>query len=411
MLDTMGSLFSSSMPSIYFILFYRFKDRRLKLFIETLFEECDVKSIEVRWGELARHNPFIHPLWSMAWWECYRTQDMQLRLMVVRNSAGELVGLAPFYLRTSPILGRELRFLGDGTICSEYLSILAEPGMESEVATAIADYLHQTGQSERSGTWDLIDLDCFQHGDQAISLLRDYLSERGHACHVDEVMGCWRVDFSEGWEAYLAKMSKSRRSKSRRLLKQVVGGEPYQVKWVQRQAEIEEFINNLARLHQARWEGRGELGCFADPRFGKFMRQVASRAIQNDMAHFLQLSYQGQPVSMQLGLRSASTIFSYLVGVDTTLNVDSPGTTMNAFLIHDGVSRGLTSLDFLRGDEPYKHNLRAERVSTERLHVFARYPLAHLRYRCWRTACEMKRLAKDWLKPKPKTALTIEQEA
>lgn len=347
----------------------------------------------------------------MAWWECYRTPDMQLRVTVVRNSAGDLVGLAPFYLRTSPILGRELRFLGDGIICSEYLSILTAPGMESEVATAIADYLHQTGQSERTGNWDLIDLDCFQHGDQAIGLLRDYLSERGHACHVDEVMGCWRIDFSEGWEAYLAKMSKSRRSKSRRLLKQVLAGEPYQVKWVQRQAEIEEFINNLTKLHQNRWEGRGERGCFADPRFGKFMRQVASRAFQNDMAHFLQLSYQGQPVAMQFGLRSSSTIFSYQVGVDTTLNVDSPGTAMNACLIHDGVSRGLTSLDFLRGDEPYKQSLRAERVSTERLHVFARYPLAQLRYCCWRTACEMKRLAKDLLKPKPKTAVTIEQEA
>ena len=383
----------------------------LSLFVETLSNEADVLSIQDRWSELACNDPFLHPMWCMSWWECYRTHEMQLRVMVVRNSHGDILGLAPFYLRVSPLMGRELRFLGDGIICSEYLSVLASPGTETEVTLAIAEALHQQGQSEKRGTWDMLDLDCYVSDDRCMGILKNYMQEHGHACHVDEVMGCWRIDFSEGWEAYLAKLSKSRRNKGRRLLKQVQGGGPYEIKWVEHHSQIEAFMNNLTNLHQSRWQGKGESGCFADPKFGKFLRQVAVQAIRCGRAHLMQLNYEGLPVAMQFGLRSDTTIFSYQVGVDTSSTAESPGVAMNMFLIHDGVQRGLTGIDFLRGDEPYKATLRAERIRTVRLHVFARYPLAHLRYRCWRTACEAKRLAKDWLKTPQKSNPAIEQEA
>lgn len=347
----------------------------------------------------------------MAWWECFRTTDMHLKVMVARNSDGHILGLAPLYLRTSPLMGRELRFIGDGHICSEYLSILAEPNAATEVTAAIAEVLHHEGQSEKKGTWDLIDLDCYGGDDRNINTLKNYLQERGHVCHVDETMGCWRIDFSEGWDGYLSKMSKSRRSKARRLLKQIQSGGNYEVQWIERYSDIEAFMNHLSALHQSRWQNKGEKGCFADPKFGKFLRQVAANALRYGRAHLLQLKYDGMPVALQFGLRSDSTIFSYQVGVDTRSNAESPGMAMNMLLIYDAVQRGMSQLDFLRGDEPYKQTLRAERIRTERLHVFARYPLAKLRYRCWRTACEAKRIAKDWLKTPQKSNPTIEQEA
>lgn len=383
----------------------------LNLFVETLTSESDLRLIEDRWGELACNDPFLHPMWCLAWWECFRTPEMKLRVMLARNSAGEIIGIAPFYLRTSALMGRELRFLGDGPICSEYLSLLAEPNAEAEVVAAIANALHLQGQSEKRGTWDMIDLDCFRSEDRNVTGLKAYMQEHGHACQVNEVMGCWRIDFSEGWEAYLSKMSKSRRSKGRRLLKQIQSGGRYEVKWIEHHADIESFMNHLTNLHQSRWENKGEKGCFADPKFGKFLRQVAGNALRCGRAHLLQLNYEGMPVAMQFGLRSDSTIYSYQVGVDTSSAAESPGMAMNMLLINDGAQRGLTTLDFLRGDEPYKQSLRAERIRTERLHIFARYPLAHLRYRCWRTACEAKRLAKDWLKTRQKSNPTIEQEA
>jgi CelD/BcsL family acetyltransferase involved in cellulose biosynthesis len=383
----------------------------LNLFVETLSNENDVRAIEDRWGDLANDKPFLHPQWCLAWWECFQTAGMQLRIMVARNSNGTIVGLAPLYLRTSPWLGRELRFLGDGHICSEYLSLLAEPGAEAEVVAAFADALHAHGQSERKGTWDLIDLDCYHSEDRNVNALKIQMQDKGHACHADDVMGCWRIDFSEGWDAYLGQLSKSRRNKGRRLLRQIRSGGSYEAKWIEHYAELESFMNHLTNLHQKRWRSKGHNGCFADPKFGKFLRQVASSALRSGRAHLLQLNYQGTPVAMQFGLRTGSTIFSYQVGVDTETTAESPGMAMNLLLIHNAIERGLTHLDFLRGDEPYKQSLRAQRVRTERLHVFARYPLAHLRYHCWRTACEAKRFAKDWLKTPQKLNSVVEQEA
>ena len=168
----------------------------LKLFTETLKSESDVRAIESQWGELACNSPFMHPMWCLPWWECFRTSGMQLRVMVVRDSEGQVQGLAPFYLQTSPLMGRELRFLGDGLICSEYLSVLSRPGCEMDVVAALAESLHQQGLDERHGSWDLLDLDCYDSGDPYMRALKDYLQQQGHACQVDEVMGCWRIDFS-----------------------------------------------------------------------------------------------------------------------------------------------------------------------------------------------------------------------
>jgi len=401
----------SVIPQVHVIIWARPLVPLLKIFVETLTTESDVRSIEAKWSDLARDEVFTHPLWCLTWWECFRTPEMQLRVMVARNSDGDILGLAPLYMHYSPLMGRELRFLGDGAICSEYLSILAEPTLAAEVVSAIAEKLHQQGRSEKNGTWDVLDLDCYRTGDSSMSALKQSMQQRNHACHIDEAMGCWRIDFSEGWDNYCAKLSKCRRTKARRLLRQIQGEGPYQVKWVQRHTDIEEFMNHLSQLHQSRWQSKGELGCFANPRFGKFLRQVADKALACDRAHLLQVNYENFPVAIQFGLRSQSTIFSYQVGVDTTSRAESPGMAMNMLLIHDGFQRGLKFLDFLRGEEPYKKSLRAEKIVTQRLHVFARYPLADLRYYCWRTACQAKRWAKDWLKTPQKSNSNIQQDA
>lgn len=383
----------------------------MKLYIETIANDMDLALVWPRWAELANDNPFVHPLWSISWWQCFRKVDMQLRVLVVRTGTGEIVGIAPLYLKQSILMGRELRFLGDGSCCSEYLTIVTEKGLESEVVRALAEWLHACGCSERDGAWDVMDLDCFADDDPKIRELTDYLGTGGHCRHVEPAMGCWRIDCSQGWDEYLSRLSKSRRSKIRRLLRQVNNSELYRIRKVKDLSQFEEFMNSLSQLHQNRWQQAGEDGCFADPRFGRFLRQVGAGAIATGMGNFFTLEYQGQTIAVQFALQTKQSIFSYQVGVDTTTQAESPGMAMNAYLIFDAIERGISMVDFLRGDEPYKQTLRAERIPTSRVHLFARHPLATFRFGYWRTACEFKRIAKRWLKPQAKIDSPIEQEA
>lgn len=383
----------------------------LKLFLETLSAEKDLESIVSRWAELADANPFLHPMWCIPWWQCFRTNDMRLNVILVRDESGAIVGLVPLYLRVSALMGRELRFLGDGSVCSEYLSILSTAEMREEVVKTLCDWLHQQGCSERRGAWDLLDLDCFSASDEAMQRVARTMSQNGHGTHIDKVMGCWQIDFSKGLEDYISRLSRHRRGKARRLLKQIDTSGNYEVKWCESPTEIEEFMTTTTQLHQSRWQRVGESGCFADPRFGRFLRMVAREAMSYGKSHFMQLHYQGMPLTAQFALRTGDTVYSYLVGVNSQTTADSPGMAMNLFLIRDAIARGYSKLDFLRGDEPYKQTLRAERIVTQRLHVFARYPLAQLRFRCWRTACEFKRIAKSFLRPANKTGVSVEQDA
>ena len=49
--------------------------------------------------------------------------------------------------------------------------------------------------------------------------------------------------------------------------------------------------------------------------------------------------------------------YYYQGGFEPQLARYSPGTVLTAHAIRDAIDRGASEFDFLRGDEPYKHNL------------------------------------------------------
>ena len=97
------------------------------------------------WNSLAGSMPFRSFEWAESWWRHYREPGWQTYLLKVEDAAGQLVGIAPWYLSRSPIAGRAIRFLGSGEACSEYQSILARPGHEAVVATACRNGLPAKG--------------------------------------------------------------------------------------------------------------------------------------------------------------------------------------------------------------------------------------------------------------------------
>ena len=64
-----------------------------------------------------------------------------VRGMCVFDRRDVLVGVAPWYVCPSRVWGGVLRFLGTDEVCSDYLSVLCQPGFEDDVAAALADWL------------------------------------------------------------------------------------------------------------------------------------------------------------------------------------------------------------------------------------------------------------------------------
>lgn len=113
------------------------------------------------WRDLAQLGGagalFRGPDWILPWWHAYHVAlSAELCVMVGRED-GELVCLAPFYIRTAKGLVdvRELRMLGDAGPRPPALDLLVRPGVEDRAGAQLARTVVELGPK----AWDVIDLE------------------------------------------------------------------------------------------------------------------------------------------------------------------------------------------------------------------------------------------------------------
>src|SRR5689334_24699022 len=107
----------------------------------------ELKALAPAWNELAQGIPFRSWQWLGSWWRHYGPAEGQagcaneLFVPAIRDAAGTLVGLAPWYLQRRAARGNVVRFLGSGEVCTDYSTVLCRSGQEAEVAATLADWL------------------------------------------------------------------------------------------------------------------------------------------------------------------------------------------------------------------------------------------------------------------------------
>jgi GNAT superfamily N-acetyltransferase len=120
-----------------------------------------LRELTPAWRELATGGGagalFRGPEWILPWWQAYR-EILGAELHVMAGWAdGELVCLAPLYVRTNPRAlpkVRELRMLGDAGPRPPALDFLVKPGFEDKAGAQLARAIAEVGK-----TWDAIDLE------------------------------------------------------------------------------------------------------------------------------------------------------------------------------------------------------------------------------------------------------------
>lgn len=120
-----------------------------------------LRELEKAWHDLALLGGsgalFRGPEWLLPWWHAYH-QVLGAELHVVAGRVdGELVCLAPLYLRTVklPLVDvRELRMMGDAGPRPPALDLLVKPGLEDRAGAQLAKVIVDLGKA-----WDVIDLE------------------------------------------------------------------------------------------------------------------------------------------------------------------------------------------------------------------------------------------------------------
>jgi CelD/BcsL family acetyltransferase involved in cellulose biosynthesis len=361
-----------------------------RLHVELLQAEEALAAVADDWNRLAGAMPFRRWEWADSWWRHYRTPNARLFVLAVRSARGRLAGLAPWYLTSGRASGRVVRFLGDGEVCSEYPTILAESGAESQVTAAVADWMSGVG----GRWWDLIELSAVESCDRAIAALTGQFMVRNHRIHQRHKLNCWRAELPGSWDSLLKSLSKSRRSQVRQLLRKHFERGGAQVRLLADPAELDARLAMLADLHQRRRQQLGQRGCFASPRFAAFHQEMSRRMLASGQLRLVWTELAGRPIAADYSFTGDNTVYYYQSGIEPAAESLSPGWLGMIGTLRLAIEQGYRRFDFLRGDEPYKASWGAVPRPLHDVRIVARRTSALFRDTVWAVQSS----ARGWLK-------------
>ncbi len=290
------------------------------------------------WEADPRATPFQHPGWLLPWTR-HLWGGGKIRALALRDQ-GRLAGLAPLFLwgfGAGPGIVR-VSFLGAGI--TDYLDILALPDSAQECAAAALEWLGQT-----RGEWDLCDL---QELRPDSPLLR-VAPPAGVVPYTAPCSVCPVAPLAATPEEHLAGLDSKFRTDIRRAENRLARGGELQFRCG------ETLLEDLFRLHAARWEERNEGGMLATERLQAFHRESAARLSEAGMTRLYGLFIDGQCIAVQYNIAARGRVYAYLSGFDPQWSKYSPGAVLLKHSLCEAIREGATTFDFLRKAEAFKY--------------------------------------------------------
>lgn len=290
-------------------------------------------------SESSTATPFQTWEWQTTWWKHYARTRRPYILGVYEGE--DLIGLMPLMISRGP--WRTLRAMCSGA--SDYLHPLVRSGYEASFAELLQSHLRELSEV------DLIDLHQLRETTPLAGLMQ--------GGKVLEQATCLVLDLPATFDAYLATLNKSLRFDVRKLDKELfISGRAF-IEEVGL-AELDRAMETFFETHRKRWRKRGLPGAFVGSRSERFHREWGELAARNGWLWMAILHFDGNAVGVIYAMRLGSTCFYYQAGMDPAASAISPGSLLVGHTIRRAITEGLSTFDFLRGDEPYKRRWKPQ---------------------------------------------------
>jgi CelD/BcsL family acetyltransferase involved in cellulose biosynthesis len=319
-------------------------------------DEAGYEELGEEWDELLEQSEqrvfFLRWGWTRAWWRKLRPAGSRLFIITCRDERGRLAGLAPFYVKQRRTAGiphaREVMFLGTGVYAqtSEYLDLIARRGREREVAEAVAERLKANRE------WDRLWLNEAPSGSKIFSLFQEAL---GDGARVEICNRSHHIDTTTDWETFRQSLSRSTRKHLTRQIRRFFDAYDCEFSRVSAPDELEEAMNELVRLHQARWRSKGEPGSFALPGVEQMLKESARYALSKGRLRLWTLKLNGVMSAVRLAFLDNGVVHAFQGGFDPVYAKDSLGSVMLGMCIRDCLQDPeVREYDFMGGTDSYK---------------------------------------------------------
>lgn len=287
--------------------------------------------------------------WQSTWWNAYHPGE--LWVLTVRNDAGQLVGIAPWFIEDRAATGRTVRSVGCVDV-TDYLEVIVNADVEAEVFELLTGYV-----TDHQSEFDTIDLCNIPEGSPILEHLPASLEQHGFFVQIKPQEVCPVIPLPDTFEAYVSGLSKKNRHELRRKMRRAAGlgdgmawyivGDEHDLS-----AELDAFIKLMAMASQEKAE------FLEDEQNITFFKEMTPKMAEAGWLQLAFLTINDDYAAAYMDFDYNNHILVYNSGLDLSVGGNySAGIVLLGHLIRDAIERGHTAFDFLRGNEEYKYRM------------------------------------------------------
>lgn len=293
-----------------------------------------------QWDQLVDSSPLPSPF-LRSWWLTGVGGPGRHFLLVV-DGARLLGGLA--VEKNHPM--QSVRMMGDRLLCPDHLDLLAAPGHETAVVSLLRSWLCRPGEH-------FLDLKGIRAGSRLIEALPGRVRSEPMAVAPFTPL----PDSPKTYRATLpSQFRKNLRVSAKRLDAEGVTHQTIRGRAVLQRLDV------LRELHQSQWGNRSDFL----PVFDRFAAGFAGGCAADEVV-IHELGTEDLVVAIVTAFEVAGRVSLYQSARLTDHRWRDATTVLLAAIIDDACTRGLSEVDFLRGDEPYKGRFAPDRREMVRL--------------------------------------------
>lgn len=285
--------------------------------------------------------------WQSNWWAAYHPGD--LWIIAVRDDAGTLIGLAPWFIETRTD-ERIVRGVGCVDV-SDYVDVIVDSAHFAPVLEAFARCLQ-----ENRASYDRINLCNLPEESPMLKQFPDVLQSCGFTAEREFQEVCPLIELPDTWDAFLEqRLNKKDRHEMRRKIRRAQGREGVDFYTVGAEHDFDAELETFLHLMAASAPYKAEF--LQDPQHMAFFKRVMPVMFAGGWLRLHFMTVQGKAIAAYLNFNYHDRVMVYNSGLDHEYDELSPGIVLIAHTIREAIEQGAAVFDFLRGNERYKYHV------------------------------------------------------
>ena len=339
----------------------------MKTEVEVIESWQGVESLAGEWSNLLRQSRADTIFLTWEWvssWISVAGKSHKPFVITLRNTNGELLGLAPFYVANYRLLKlipyRVLRVMGDYPTGAEYPDWIVHRDHEVVTMREIARTLRLY-----SKWWDCLWM-------PNVAAWTDATERILQACRETGLLSRTRSASFSGFElprsvnGFVEALSSNMRSVVRRQVKKISGREGVAFDRCMTTESLPDYLQALFDLHYRRWRRKGEEGTFRrKPEERRFYEEFAPAALRSGWLRLYALKERGEIKAVQIGYVYNNIFHLLQEGFDPDY-ADGVGNVLRLHVIEACIAEGIATYDFLGVMSEHKRRWQAnERLGSD----------------------------------------------